>query len=114
MHALPHAVTDVSGTQLPLHLLKLALHVKSHWPAVQAAAPLAMPGQGVHEVPHVAGDVSETHCMPQRWKPWLQTKSQSWAAVQMGVPFAGAVHAMQRVPHEPTASSGWQVAPQRW
>ncbi len=114
MHELPHAVTEVSGTQLPLHLLKVALHVKSHWPAVQAAAPLAIPGQGVHDVPHVAGDASDTHCMPQRWKPVLQVKSQACIEVQTGVAFAGAVHAMQRVPHEPTASSGWQVAPQRW
>lgn len=114
VHEAPHAVTDVFGTQLPLHLLKLALQVKSHWPAVQAAAPLAVPGQGTHDVPHVAGEVSETHCVPQRWKPALQAKSQACVDVQTGVAFAGAVQAVQRVPQEPTASSGWQVAPQRW
>jgi hypothetical protein len=66
LHEGPHAVTDVLGTQAPPHLLKVALHEKSHWPATQVAVPLAVPGQGVHELPQLAGDASETQAMPQR------------------------------------------------
>jgi hypothetical protein len=102
----PHAVTDVSGAQAPLHLLKPIAHVTSHWPMVHAAAPLAVPGQGVQRLPQDSGAESDTQAFPQRWKPALQAKSQSCIGVHTGLPLAGAGHAVQRVPQDEGASSG--------
>lgn len=55
---------------------------------VEFAGPSA---QGEQPVPQPSTELSATHCMPQRWKPELQVKSQT-PTTQAAVAFAGGVH----------------------
>lgn len=62
---------------------------------VELAGPIA---QGVQAVPQPSTELSATHCMPQRWKPELQVKSQV-PLTQAAVAFAGGVHVWHDGPH---------------
>lgn len=55
-------------------------------------------GQAAQLVPQLDGLESARHCMPQRWKPAWQVKSQT-PLVQMAVAFAGGVHVWHDGPH---------------
>lgn len=48
-------------------------------------------GQAVQLVPHELTLLSDTHCIPQRWKPAWQVKSQT-PTLHTAVPLAGGVH----------------------
>jgi len=48
-------------------------------------------GHAEQLVPHESTLLSARHCMPQRWKPDAQVKSQT-PLVQTEVPFGGGVH----------------------
>lgn len=68
---------------------------------VEFAGPAA---QGVQAVPHPSTELSATHCMPQRWKPELQVKSQT-PLTQAAVAFAGGVHVRHEGPHDEVESA---------
>lgn len=74
------------------------MHEIPHWPAAEhVALPLAVPGQGVHDDPHVAGSELLTHDPPQAWKPALHANSHLPPA-QETTPLATAGHAMLQSP----------------
>jgi hypothetical protein len=61
-------------------------------------------GQLVQLVPHESTLLSERHCMPHRWNPAWQVKSQT-PTLQIAVPFAGGVHVRQLGPQVVTESA---------
>jgi hypothetical protein len=67
---------------------------------VQVGVVLGGPaGQALQLVPQLAGLLSGRHCMPQRWKPVWQVKSQT-PLTQVAVAFAGALHVWHDGPQE--------------
>jgi hypothetical protein len=107
----PHPFTTQSCTHVLPSGTYPALHLIAHAPASQLAAPLAVPGQGVHEVPHVSGEVEEAHAPPHSWNPALHAllhvplSQEAVAFVRVGqlvhvVPQAvGSVSALHAAPH---------------
>jgi hypothetical protein len=53
-------------------------------------------GHAVHELPHVASAVFDTHAPPHSWNPVLHAMPQV-LPLQVAVPFAGIVQAVQDV-----------------
>lgn len=67
---------------------------------VQVVVVLGGPaGQLVQSEPQLSTELSGRHCVPQRWKPVWQVKSQS-PLTHVAVPFAGGVQVWQLVPHD--------------
>jgi hypothetical protein len=91
--------------------VKPALQATLHAPETQVAVPLVGVGQGVHDDPHEAGEVFETHALPQRCVPALQLTPQA-PATQVAVPPAGAGQGEHDDPQVAGDASETQPAPQ--
>ena len=63
----------------------------------QVALPLAGTGQAVHELPHVATLLLDTHRPPQLWNPALQAMPQLVPS-QVALPLAGTGQAVHDAP----------------
>ena len=75
---------------------------------------LAGTGHAVHDVPHVAGELSATHTPLHRWKPALHAKPHT-PAVQVAVALAGAgAHAVHDAPHVSGSASLTHAPAHRW
>lgn len=83
-------------TQVAPHAAEPDAQAQAKVPVVptelQIAAPPPDVRHGVHDVPHEFTSLFGRHCMPHRWNPELQAKSQV-APAQTGDAFAGVVQA---------------------
>jgi hypothetical protein len=110
VHAGPQAAGSVATVQPAPHLLKPALHVYVHWPAVQALLLFATVGQAMLQPPQwfslVAGS---THSAPQRrgavvGQPVVHANEAPLGAQTGAVAGQTALHAPQLVAFERSAS----------
>jgi hypothetical protein len=93
----------------------------AHHPALQAtphevpshvAEPFAGAAHGVHELPHVAGLVFETHWLPHAWEPGLQATPHD-VPLQVATPFAGTGHGVHEPPQVVTEAFVTHCEPHR-
>jgi hypothetical protein len=111
VHMFMHAVP--SGMQVPAHSCLPAGHAPPQRPPLQVAVPPAGAGQGVHELPQVAGSLSLTQRPSHRCEPGLQVTvhvPDTHAAAPSGSPG----HMRHELPHAAALSSRAQPLPQRW
>jgi hypothetical protein len=100
----------VQVAQTPLHRRVPALQVKPQVELVHDTEEFAGEGHGEQLAPQLSTDVLDTHWLPQRWKPALQTKSHA-SPLQTGDAFAGVVQRAQLLPHRRVPGSHCTAQP---
>jgi hypothetical protein len=112
----------VPPAQMMLHSVLSSMHVPEHsfWPGghrppqvvpSHVASPPVGATHGVHDVPHVVGNLSSAQTLPQRWKPALQVKPQVAPSQVALAALAGMGQGAQLVPQlaGSTSSAQWSM-----